>query len=197
MERINQPNGFLLGCLLLAMTLAGCNITARHQTTEKPVPVNNVQTETKPAKPSKPKIVDLSALAAKSAKSVAKKTSDLHMDKKFSLYVDRIRNSTGHNINTEKLTKVLYQKLADSNEFNMVDPSSTAKYQESLEYVQNSGAMNPSTAVQVGKQTGADLMLYGSVSYSTKHRLYYLVTHLMDLKSGELLIRDSQALRRK
>jgi hypothetical protein len=40
-------------------------------------------------------------------------------------------------------------------------------------------------------------MVYGTVSYSTKRHLYYLVTHLMDLKSGELLIRDSQSLRRR
>jgi uncharacterized protein (TIGR02722 family) len=198
MVHTNNNHGIFLGLLLLSLTLAGCNTTSMHgKNSTQTTPVTTVTPKPKPATPVKNKPVDLSPLAAKSAESVATKTSALHMDKKFRLYVDRLRNSTGRTINMEKLTTVFYDKLAGTNQFNMVEPSSTGKYQESLEYVQSSGALNPSVAVQVGKQTGADLMVYGTVSYSTKRHLYYLVTHLMDLKSGELLIRDSQSLRRR
>jgi uncharacterized protein (TIGR02722 family) len=107
-----------------------------------------------------------------------------------------IHNSTGSTLDTAKMTKVLHTELARSGRFKLIPLEKNAAFQQSLEYQQSDGALNPSTAVQLGKQTGADLMLYGNVSRVKKSRTYQLTTNMMDLKSGELLFTDKQSIRK-
>ena len=107
-----------------------------------------------------------------------------------------IRNSSGTQQDMAKLTGALHKALARSGRFKLIPLEKNAAYQQSLDYQQSEEAMNPSTAVQLGKQTGAELILYGSLGWVKKSKTYQLTTHMMDLKSGELLFTDKQSLRK-
>ncbi len=187
---INLPQGHWL-CWLLAFVLTGCSSTF-YKPSGKGAATPTVTTgSTQSMKP-----VDLQPLAKHSAASIIKRSASLDLGKKPTLYVDMIRNSAGISQDMTKLTTALHKALGQSGRFTLIPLEKNAAYQQSLDYQQSEGAMNPSTAVQLGKQTGADLILYGSLGRIKKSNTYQLTTHMMDLKSGELLFTDKQSLRK-
>ena len=188
--RVWQPHWLLW---LVAFLLTGCNTTLYKPTGKSPAgqTVTSGSGGVQPARP-----LDLQALAKRTAASVIKRSDKAELGKSSTLYVDMIRNSTGSTLDTAKMTKVLHTELARSGRFKLIPLEKNAAFQQSLEYQQSDGALNPSTAVQLGKQTGADLILYGNVSRVKKSRTYQLTTNMMDLKSGELLFTDKQSVRK-
>lgn len=180
---------------LTAFVLTGCNTTMYKSSGTRPSG-QTVTTGTGTAQPQPARPVDLQPLAKRTAKSVIKRSAALDLGKKPTLYVDMLRNSTGRPQDTAKITSVLHKELARSGRFQLIPLEKNAAYQQSLDYQQSEGSMNPSTAVQLGKQTGADLILYGNVSRIKKSNTYQLTTHLMELKSGELLFSDKQSVRK-
>lgn len=188
--RVWQPHWLLW---LVAFLLTGCNTTLYKPTGKSPAgqTVTSGSGGVQPARP-----LDLQALAKRTAVSVIKRSDKAELGKSPTLYVDMIRNSSGSTLDTAKMTKVLHTELARSGRFKLIPLEKNAAFQQSLEYQQSDGVLNPSTAVQLGKQTGADLMLYGNVSRVKKSRTYQLTTNMMDLKSGELLFTDKQSVRK-
>lgn len=181
---------WLLG--LVAFVLVGCNTTQYKSRGRKPA--GSVVTEGAAASASR--ALDLQALAKRSAASVIKRSDKAALAKSSTLYVDMIRNSTGSTLDAAKLTNALHASIARVGRFKLIPLEKNAAFQQSLEYQQSEGAMNPSTAVQLGKQTGANLMLYGNVSRIKKSQTYQLSVSMMDLKSGELLFTDKQSVRK-
>ena len=181
---------------LAAFALTGCNTTLYKSTGSRPSG-QTVTTGTTP-KPAtqKPRPVDLQPLAKRAAASIVKRSAGLGLAQKPTLYVDMLRNNTGGQHDTAKVTSALHKELARSGRFRLIPLEKNAAYQQSLDYQQSEGSMNPSTAVQLGRQTGADLILYGTLSRIRKSNTYQLTTHMMELKSGELLFSDKQSLRR-
>lgn len=177
---------------LVALMLVGCNTTQYKSNGRKPT--GAVVTDGAAAPSARP--LDLQALAKHSAASVIKRSDKAALAKSSTLYVDMIRNSSGSTLDTAKLTNALHAGLARAGRFKLIPLEKNAAFQQSLEYQQSEGAMNPSTAVQLGKQTGADLMLYGHVSRIKKSQTYQLNVSMMDLKSGELLFTDKQSVRK-
>ena len=156
---------------LVALVLTGCSSSFYRPSGSKSTEASSVSAGgTKPAKP-----VDLQPLAKRSAASIIKRSATQDM---------------------AKLTGALHKALARSGRFKLIPLEKNAAYQQSLDYQQSEEAMNPSTAVQLGKQTGAELILYGSLGWVKKSKTYQLTTHMMDLKSGELLFTDKQSLRK-
>ena len=188
--RVRQPHWLLW---LVAFLLTGCNTTLYKPAGKSPAG-QTVTTGSGGVQPARP--LDLQALAKRTAASVIKRSDKAELGKSSTLYVDMIRNSTGSTLDTAKMTKVLHTELARSGRFKLIPLEKNAAFQQSLEYQQSDGALNPSTAVQLGKQTGADLMLYGNVSRVKKSRTYQLTTSMMDLRSGELLFTDKQSVRK-
>ena len=188
--RVRQPHWLLW---LVAFLLTGCNTTLYKPTGKSPAgqTVTSGSGGVQPARP-----LDLQALAKRTAASVIKRSDKAELGKSSTLYVDMIRNSTGSTLDTAKITNVLHTELARSGRFKLIPLEKNAAFQQSLEYQQSEGALNPSTAVQLGKQTGADLILYGNVSRVKKSRTYQLTTSMMDLRSGELLFTDKQSVRK-
>lgn len=188
-----KPMRFQFGIFLLLLLLAGCNVTQPRG--GKGVPVTSVgQTgstalpEVKPAKE-----MSLSAVVKRSAASVAKKAKGEKLNKSMLLYVDRLRNSTRDTIDTEQATTQLHAQLEKTGQFELIPLSRTLFYQQSLEYHQTESVLNPSSAIRLGKQTGADLILYGQVV--KKGTSYQLVMTMLDLRSGELLFTDRQSFK--
>ncbi|WP_024872686.1 hypothetical protein [Tolumonas lignilytica] len=193
MHRENACSGLLL---LGALVLAGCN-TTQYQSSGKGsggqiITTGSVQTQA----PQKIKPVDFQPLAKRAAVAVVKRSAKLDLGSKPTLYVDMIRNSTPNTQDMDKVTAVLHKELARSGRFQLIPLEKNAAYQQSLDYQQSEGSMNPSIAVQLGRQTGADLMLYGAVTHLKKSNTYQLTTHMMNLKSGELLFTDKQYARK-
>ena len=183
---------------LAAFTLAGCTTTQYQSSGSRPSgqTVTTGTSTARPATESKPRQVDLQPLAKRAAASIVKRSAGLGLAVKPTLYVDMLRNGTGRQQDTAKITATLHKELARSGRFKLIPLEKNAAYQQSLDYQQSEGAMNPSTAVQLGRQTGADLILYGTVSRVKKSNTYQLTTQLMELTSGELLFSDKQSVRK-
>ncbi len=67
------------------------------------------------------------------------------------------------------LNDELLNELSASGEFVLIDAAAREKILGELKY-QNDGMVDPKTAKQVGRQTGADLMIFGSVYMKPERR---------------------------
>lgn len=195
MFSVRFPIPFLF---LFAFILAGCNVTHPTAAGSK-VPVTTVGTtskgktptkeksiaETKPAKP-----LNLKQLTAKAAKAVDTKAQKEASGKTIVLFLDKLKNGTTANLDTDAMTADLHAALSKTGHFKMIPLTQTMYYQQSLEYQQSEGGFNPSTAVRLGKQTGADWILYGHIV--KKKSQYQLEMEMLDLKTSEILFSDKE-----
>ena len=102
------------------------------------------------------------------------------------------QNGTGEPFNTQPMAVAMSQRIQQHGGFSFADPGQVAAITSQLEYQQ--GGMNPASLVRLGRQTGANYMLYGDlVSEGSRYRL---AMSLMDLKSGELLWNGSRTASR-
>jgi len=112
------------------------------------------------------------------------------------LFVDNLRNQTAEPIDVGALTQTVRARLQRSGKFRFVDNSRVHAIQQQLEY--QSGRVDPAAMVRLGKQTGAHYMLYGNLSSIVGKdggSYYRMSLTLMELKSGELVWSDRQAIR--
>lgn len=106
------------------------------------------------------------------------------------VFVDRIKNKTTEHIDTESITDTIQSKLINSGKFRFVDMSVVERVKEQLDYQNESGLVDPATAVLMGKQIGAEFMLYGNMASIVKREsktkdVYYKFTlKLMNLQTG-------------
>lgn len=106
------------------------------------------------------------------------------------LFIDRIKNKTSEHIDTESITDTIQSKLINSGKFRFVDMSVVDQVRQQLEYQQNSGMVDQSTAAQMGRQIGAEFMLYGNLSSivkrddSTKDVYYKFTLKLLNIQTG-------------
>lgn len=108
------------------------------------------------------------------------------------LFVDRIKNKTTEHIDLESVTDTIQSKLINSGKFRFVDMTAVEQVKRQLDYQQSSGMVDDSKAVTVGKQIGAEYMLYGNMSSivkkdgSTKDVYYKFTLKLLNLETGIL-----------
>lgn len=101
------------------------------------------------------------------------------------------RNGTTEPFSTQPMAIAMSQRIQQHGGFSFADPGQVAAITGQLEYQQGG---NPASLVRLGRQTGANYMLYGDlVSEGTGYRL---AMTLMDLKSGELLWNASRSASR-
>ncbi|EKF73171.1 hypothetical protein A11A3_14902 [Alcanivorax hongdengensis A-11-3] len=106
------------------------------------------------------------------------------------LFVDRVKNKTTEHIDTESITDTIQSKLINSGKFRFVDMSVVDRVRQQLDYQSESGMVDPSTAAQMGRQIGAEFMLYGNLSSivkrdgSTKDVYYKFTLKLLNIQSG-------------
>lgn len=106
------------------------------------------------------------------------------------LFVDRIKNKTSEHIDTESITDTIQSKLINTGKFRFVDMSVVNRVRQQLDYQQNSGMVDQSTAAQMGRQIGAEFMLYGDLSSivkrndSTKDVYYKFTLKLLNIQTG-------------
>ncbi len=118
------------------------------------------------------------------------------------VFVDGVKNKTSEHIDTESLTDSISTQLLRSGKFRFVDMNKVNAVREQLSYQQDSGMVNPNSAMQFGKQVGAEYMLYGNLSSivktnADKKDVYYKFTmRLMDLQSGLIEWADETEIRK-
>ena len=115
---------------------------------------------------------------------------DMTRERRPVLFVDRVKNKTSDHIDTESITDTIQTKLINSGKFRFVDMSVVNRVREQLEYQQDSGMVDQATAAQMGRQIGAEFMLYGNLSSivkrddSTKDVYYKFTLKLLNIQSG-------------
>ena len=115
---------------------------------------------------------------------------DMTRERRPVLFVDRVKNKTSGHIDTESITDTIQTKLINSGKFRFVDMSVVNRVREQLEYQQDSGMVDQATAAQMGRQIGAEFMLYGNLSSivkrddSTKDVYYKFTLKLLNIQSG-------------
>ena len=118
------------------------------------------------------------------------------------LFVESIKNKTSEHIDTESITDSISTKLLRSGKFRFIDMARVAAVQDQLDYQQNSGMVDDSKAIAIGKQVGAQYMLYGNLasivkSNKDKSDVYYKFTlRLLDLQSGLVEWADETEIRK-
>lgn len=119
------------------------------------------------------------------------------------LFVDRIKNKTSEHIDTESVTDSIANKLLRSGQFRFIDMTKVDAVRKQLDYQNNAGMVDPSTAINFGRQIGAQFMLYGNLSSivkqdgSTKDVYYKMTMRLMDLETGLIEWSDEKEIRKR
>ena len=115
---------------------------------------------------------------------------EMTRDRRPVLFVDRIKNKTSEHIDTESVTDTIQSKLINSGKFRFVDMSVVDRVREQLEYQQDSGMVDQASAAQMGRQIGAEFMMYGNFSSivkrdgSTKDVYYKFTLKLLNIQTG-------------
>lgn len=118
------------------------------------------------------------------------------------MFVDTIKNKTTEHIDTESITDSISTKVLRSGKFRFVDMSKISAVKEQMNYQANSGMVDENTAVTMGRQIGAEYMLYGNLSSivkrdgSTKDVYYKFTMKVMHLESGIVEWQDEKEIRK-
>ncbi len=180
--------------LSLALVLAGCQskVEYRDATEVETVDVSFGST-------------DLQAVATKMVDSMLTTPSvtALTAQDRPILFVDRITNKTSEHIDTESITDTISTRLLRSGQFRFIDMTRVDAVRKQLDFQNSAGMVDPSQAIQFGRQVGAQYMLYGNLSSivkqdgSTKDVYYKMTMRLMDLESGLIEWADEKELRKQ
>jgi len=118
------------------------------------------------------------------------------------LFVEKIKNKTTEHIDTESITDTISTKLLRSGKFRFVDMTKAQALKKQIDFQQDSGMVDEAKAVGIGRQIGAEYMLYGNLSSivkrdgSTKDVYYKFTLKLMHLESGILEWQDEKEIRK-
>lgn len=118
------------------------------------------------------------------------------------IFVDKIKNKTSEHIDTESVTDSISNQLLRSGKFRFIDMTKVDIVRKQLDYQNNAGMVDPSTAIKFGRQIGAQYMLYGNLSSIVKQDgsttdVYYKMTmRLMDLQTGLIEWSDEKEIRK-
>lgn len=116
--------------------------------------------------------------------------------------VDRVKNKTMQHIDTESITDSIRAKLIKSGKFRFIDRTTDAQTIEEIKIQQDSGLVDKSTAVDFGKQIGAEFLLTANFSEIKQKAgsvtdVYYKFTmNLKNLKTGILEWSDEKEIRK-
>ncbi|MBY5993050.1 penicillin-binding protein activator LpoB [Ferrimonas balearica] len=180
--------------LTLALVLAGCQskVEYRDATEVETVDISFGSS-------------DLQAVATKMVDSMLTTPSVMQLtaNDRPIIFVDRVTNKTSEHIDTESITDTISTRLLRSGQFRFIDMTRVDAVRKQLDYQNSSGLVDPSKAIQFGRQVGAQYMLYGNLSSivkrdgSTQDVYYKMTMRLMDLETGLIEWADEKELRKQ
>jgi len=118
------------------------------------------------------------------------------------MFVDTIKNKTSEHIDTESVTDTISSKVLRSGKFRFVDMTKVAAVQKQMAYQNESGMVSKSSAMNIGRQIGAEYMMYGNLSSIVKRSgnskdVYYKFTlKVMHVESGIVEWSDEKEIRK-
>ncbi|NOZ52707.1 MAG: penicillin-binding protein activator LpoB [Gammaproteobacteria bacterium] len=118
------------------------------------------------------------------------------------MFVDTIKNKTSEHIDTESVTDTISNKVLRSGKFRFVDMTKVESVKKQMDFQSDSGMVNESTAVNMGRQIGAEYMMYGNLSSIVKRGggvkdVYYKFTlKVMHLETGVVEWSDEKEIRK-
>ncbi|QSX33068.1 penicillin-binding protein activator LpoB [Shewanella avicenniae] len=149
---------------------------------------------------------DLQAITDKMVDSMLTTPSVMMLtanNKRPIIFVDSVKNKTSEHIDTESVTDSISTKLLQSGKFRFIDMTKVDAVRKQLDYQNNAGMVDPSSAIKFGRQIGAQYMLYGNLSSivkqdgSTKDVYYKMTMRLMDLETGLIEWADEKEIRKE
>jgi uncharacterized protein (TIGR02722 family) len=120
--------------------------------------------------------------------------------KRIKLFVGEIRNNTAESYFPVKdLEDALLEQISNSEEFALIDASRRDSLLKEITY-QNDGMVDPSQAKKIGKQSGADVMIFGDINMKPESRdgktikTYTVNLRLTDIQSAEEICRTREKI---
>ena len=120
--------------------------------------------------------------------------------KRVKLFVGEIRNNTTESYFPIKdLEDALLEKMSNSDQFALIDAARREGLLKEITY-QNDGMVDLAQAKKVGKQSGADVMIFGDINMKPETRngktikTYSVNLHLTDIQSAEEICRAREKI---
>lgn len=119
------------------------------------------------------------------------------------LFIDNLQNSTSEHIDTVSITDTISTKLINTGKFRFVDMTKVNAVRQQYDYQTKSGLVSEETSVKIGRQIGAEYMLYGNISSiikrdsKTKDSYYKVTLKLMDIESGIIEWQGEKEIRKQ
>jgi len=120
------------------------------------------------------------------------------------IYVSQIKNKTAEHIDTKSITDKISTAMLKSGKVRFTAASEINKdLLDQLEYQENTGLVDPRTRKKLGRQIGADFMIYGEITSITKKAkrktdVYYKITFkLADIETGIIEWMDEKEIRKQ
>ena len=120
--------------------------------------------------------------------------------KRIKLFVGEIRNNTSESYFPVKdLEDALLEKMSNSDNFTLIDAAKRESILKEITY-QNDGMVDPKQAKKVGKQSGADVMIFGDINMKPETRdgktikTYTINLRLTDIESSEEICRAREKI---
>ncbi|MBI4404055.1 MAG: hypothetical protein HY537_07840 [Deltaproteobacteria bacterium] len=121
-------------------------------------------------------------------------------DRNIKVFVGEVQNNTSEAYFPAKdLEEALLDKLSNSEVFILVDATQRERLLKEVTY-QNDGMVDPAQAKRVGKQAGADLMIFGTVNMKPEERdgktvkTYAVNFRLTNIETGEEVCRTRETI---
>ncbi len=118
------------------------------------------------------------------------------------MFVDDIKNKTSEHIDTESITDTISTRVLRSGKFRFVDMTKVNAMKKQMDFQKGSGMVNEATSINMGRQIGAEYMMYGNLSSivkrsgSTKDVYYKFTLKVMHLESGIIEWSDEKEIRK-
>ncbi len=120
--------------------------------------------------------------------------------KAVKLFVGEIKNNTSESyFPAHDLEEAILVKFSDSDDFTLIDAKQREALLKEITY-QNDGTVKPEDIKKIGRQSGADAILFGTVNMDPKRRdgktvkEYAVNFRLTALESGEELVRTRKVV---
>ena len=118
------------------------------------------------------------------------------------MFVDTIKNKTSEHIDTESVTDTISSRVLRSGKFRFVDMTKVASLKKQLDYQNESGMVSESSKMNIGRQIGAEYMMYGNLSSivkrggNTKDVYYKFTMKVMHVETGIIEWSDEKEIRK-
>ena len=119
------------------------------------------------------------------------------------LDVTGIKNRSTMHLDTKSITDSIRTKLVRSRKFRFMDSSNAADDLQFMNDQAMNGMTDPKKAVRAGRQSAAQMYLYGAVSEmrdqtnGVTDRYFKFTLNLKDLATGEIVWTDEQEIRKE